>query len=176
MERVAIVARLKPGATGRARELVAAGPPFDLANSGIERHSVFVSAREVVFVFEGHQVEWIVDELIDGPFHYELQRAFRNWRAIVDGPPRIARQLFGWGGDDSALTIGEVRHRRPDRRRRRPSLRLPRNALITVVARHRDTILAPRHLPSSSQATVSSSLAPRAIRADLEASSRAGGR
>jgi hypothetical protein len=99
VERIAIVASLKPGAAGRARELVAAGPPFELRSSGIERHSVFVSAGEVVFVFEGHQVEWVVDELIDGPFHHKLQRAFDDWRAIVDGRPRIAREEFGWKGD-----------------------------------------------------------------------------
>lgn len=102
MERVAIVARLKPGAAGRAHELLAGGPPFDLDQTGIERHSVFASATEVVFLFEGHQVEWIVDELIDGQFHYELEDAFEKWRAIVDGPPRIAREQFGW--EDRAAT------------------------------------------------------------------------
>jgi hypothetical protein len=96
MEQVAIVARLKPGAVERARELVGRGPPFELDQSGIERHSVFVSTGEVVFVFEGHQVEWIVDELIDGPFHHKLQRAFDQWRTLVEGPPRIAREEFGW--------------------------------------------------------------------------------
>ena len=97
MERVAIVARLKPGAAGRASELVGSGPPFDLDHSGIVRHSVFVSTTEVVFVFEGHQVEWLVDKLIDGPFHHKLQRAFDEWRTIVEGPPRIARERFCWG-------------------------------------------------------------------------------
>jgi hypothetical protein len=120
MERIAIVARLKPGTAEQARKLVADGPPFDLGASGIDRHSVFVSAGEVVFVFEGHQVEWIVDELIDAPFHYELQRTLNSWRAIIDGPPRIARQQFGWDGD-SAVYPG-ARHG-PDRRRRRPLAR-----------------------------------------------------
>jgi hypothetical protein len=104
MERVAIVARLKPGAAEQARKLVANGPPFDLRGSGIDRHSVFVSAGEVVFVFEGHQIEWAVDELIDGPFHYELQRTFESWREIVDGAPRIARQQFAWEGEGAATS------------------------------------------------------------------------
>ena len=63
MERVAIIAHLKEGSEQRAAELVRAGPPFDLADTGIVRHSVYVSAHEVVFVFEGHEVEWIVDQL-----------------------------------------------------------------------------------------------------------------
>ena len=85
MERVAIIAHLKEGSEQRAAELVRAGPPFDLADTGIVRHSVYVSAHEVVFVFEGHEVEWIVDQLIDEPFHYELHRALEQWREIVDG-------------------------------------------------------------------------------------------
>src|SRR5215210_38600 len=102
MERVAIVARLKSGAAERARQLIDAGPPFELGESGIERHSVFVSAGEVVFAIEGDQVEWVVDELIDAPFRYELRRALDEWRAIVEGPPRVARQQFGWGRDVAA--------------------------------------------------------------------------
>jgi hypothetical protein len=106
MERVAIVARLRPGAAERARELVGSGPPFDLGRSGIERHTVFVSTGEVVFVFEGQQIEWIVDELIDSPFHHKLQRAFEQSRTIVDGPPRIAREEFGWGDGDAVASGG----------------------------------------------------------------------
>jgi hypothetical protein len=96
MERVAIIARLKKGSEQRAAELVAAGPPFDLSNMGVVRHNIYISPREAVFVFEGHEVEWIVDELIDEPFHYELQRALEQWREIVDGEPRVARERFGW--------------------------------------------------------------------------------
>jgi hypothetical protein len=64
-----------------------------------------LSASEVVFVFEGHEVEWMVDSLIDEPFHYELQRAFDEWRAIIEGSPRIAREHFAWerGEDEPAV-------------------------------------------------------------------------
>ncbi|MGN6431315.1 MAG: hypothetical protein ACTHNB_11395 [Gaiellaceae bacterium] len=96
MERVAIIAHLKEGSEQRAAELVAAGPPFDLAATGIVRHSIYISASEAVFVFEGREVEWIVDELIDEPFHYELQRALDQWREIVEGQPRVARERYGW--------------------------------------------------------------------------------
>jgi hypothetical protein len=96
MERVAIIARLKEGSEQRAAELVAAGPPFDLADTGIVRHSIYISPSEAVFVFEGHEIEWIVDELIDEPFHYELQRALDQWREIVEGQPRVAHERYGW--------------------------------------------------------------------------------
>jgi hypothetical protein len=100
MERVAIIAHLKEGTEQRAAELVAAGPPFDIAETGILRHSIYISASEVVFVFEGHDVEWIVDELIDAPFHYELHRALDQWREIVEGQPRVAREQYGWQLDE----------------------------------------------------------------------------
>jgi hypothetical protein len=101
MERVAIIARLKEGSEQRAAELVGAGAPFDLANTGIVRHSIYISAKEAVFVFEGHEVEWIVDQLIDEPVHYDLQRALDRWREIVDGKPRVAREQFGWQLDET---------------------------------------------------------------------------
>jgi hypothetical protein len=100
MERVALIAHLKEGSEQRAAELVSAGPPFELAHTGIVRHNVYVSGHEVVFVFEGHEVEWIVDQLIDEPFHYELHRALEQWREIVDGQPRVAREQFGWQLDE----------------------------------------------------------------------------
>jgi hypothetical protein len=96
MERVAIIARLKAGSERRAAELVEAGPPFDLSDTGIVRHSIYISASEAVFVFEGPEVEWIIDQLVDEPFHYELHRALDQWREIVDGRPRVARERFGW--------------------------------------------------------------------------------
>jgi hypothetical protein len=99
MERLAIVAPLKPGSGPRAAQLIAGAPPFDLAEIGLVAHSVYLSAAEVVFVFEGHQVEWTVDELIDDPFQHQLQSALGQWRAIVDGTPRIAREQFGWNAE-----------------------------------------------------------------------------
>ena len=111
MERVAIIARLKEGSEQRAVELVGAGPPFELADTGIVRHSVYISPSEAVFVFEGNQVEWIVDELVDEPFQYELQRALEQWREIVDGQPRVARERFGWQFDEAEPIATATRER-----------------------------------------------------------------
>ena len=99
MERLALIARLKSGSEPRARELIAKGPPFDLAESGFVRHGVFLSSLEVIFVFEGHQVEWIVDSLIDEPFHWMLRDAIDEWRPLVEGRPRVAREQFFWERD-----------------------------------------------------------------------------
>jgi hypothetical protein len=101
MEHVALVARLKDGNGPRAAELIAAGPPFDLAETGIVRHSVYLSVGEVVFVFEGHQVEWMVDDLINDPFQPKLpERARRlavDRRRLTTDRPRTVR-LGSTGG------------------------------------------------------------------------------
>lgn len=96
MEQLAIVARLKPGAESRAAELIEKGPPFNPAESGLDRHAVYLSAGEVVFVFEGREVEWIVEELVDDPFRMLAAEALEEWRPLVDGEPRIARPAFVW--------------------------------------------------------------------------------
>jgi hypothetical protein len=99
MDKVAIVARLKPGAEPRAGELLSGGVPFEVEESGLERHVVYLSAGEVVFVFEGPDVDSIVDSLISEPFHWPLLRAFEAWRPLIEGNPRIARPAYEWGHD-----------------------------------------------------------------------------
>jgi hypothetical protein len=96
MEQLAIVARLKPGAEPDAAELVANGPPFEPGETGLERHTVFLAADEVVFVFEGSEVEWIVDGLVDEPFQWELMAAMEAWRPLLAEHPRIARPGYAW--------------------------------------------------------------------------------
>jgi hypothetical protein len=96
MEQIAIVAHLKPGAEPLAAELIAKGPPFDPEEQGLDRHTVYLSADEVVFVFEGGEVEWIVDRLVDEPFHWLVTAALEEWRPLLEGHPRIARPAYTW--------------------------------------------------------------------------------
>ena len=77
MEQLAIVARLKSGAEQRAAELVVKGPPFEPEATGLDRHAVYLSAGEVVFVFEGREVEWIVEQLVDDPIAVARRRCAR---------------------------------------------------------------------------------------------------
>jgi hypothetical protein len=93
VDRLAVVARLRADAEARAASLIEAGPPFDPAEVGLERHDVFLSHGEVVFVFEGHQVEWVVDALVDDPFR---SPAFAAWEPLLDGPARLARPAYHW--------------------------------------------------------------------------------
>jgi len=103
LERLALIAQLKPGAHLQADELIAKGPPFDPEESGFTRHSIFLSTREVVFVFEAHQVEWLVDDLAQGGFlQHRLSEAFESWRPLIEGEPLLARERFFWEHDPAA--------------------------------------------------------------------------
>lgn len=96
MDHLAIIARLKNGTEERAAELIAAGPPFDPEQSGFDRHTVFLSATEVVFVFEGPEVDAHVDDLIENPLRWMVSDAFEEWRPLMEGHPRIARERYFW--------------------------------------------------------------------------------
>ena len=96
MSRVAVVARLKPGAQPKAAALLAGGPPYDPAEQRLERHAVYLSASEVVFVFEGEEVEWAVDDLVDVQWLPAFEAAVKAWRPLVEDPPRLARLVYAW--------------------------------------------------------------------------------
>ena len=54
---------------------------------------MYLSARDVVFVFEGDEVEWIVDEIVNESFR-AVAGALGTWRELVQDPPRIARPVY----------------------------------------------------------------------------------
>ncbi len=86
MEQLAIVVSLKAGVEERARKLIEDGPAFDLRERGFSRHTVYLSANEVVFAFEGEEVAWLAG----------MQEVFERWRPLSEGTPRIARAAFVW--------------------------------------------------------------------------------
>lgn len=96
MSEIAIVATLKPDAEDKAARLLEQGPPFDLGVHGFDRHMVFLSANEVVFLFGGAEVEWRLDDLVDGVPGLAGSGAFEAWRPLVDGAPRLARVVYAW--------------------------------------------------------------------------------
>jgi hypothetical protein len=49
-----------------------------------------------VFVFEGPEVDVVLDDLLGYPFGPGLRAAFDEWRPLVEGPPRIARPAYAW--------------------------------------------------------------------------------
>jgi nucleotide-binding universal stress UspA family protein len=93
MERVAITAPLKKGSEARARELVAAGPPFDPGRAGLTQHGVFVGHDIVVFIFEGDAVVPRLSRLMNNRLN---SAAFTAWAPLLAGQPRLAHEAYHW--------------------------------------------------------------------------------
>jgi hypothetical protein len=64
---VGIVVPLRKRAHEDAAALIEQGPPFDLEALGIERHDVLLSEREAIFVFEGRQLDEMMQRLVRDP-------------------------------------------------------------------------------------------------------------
>ena len=92
-ERVAVVAKLRPGFRERASQILARGAPYELGQAGFRRHSVFHAEEAVVFVFEGSGIEGLVRDLVDDPTR---SAAFSEWGPLLEGTPALAREEFYW--------------------------------------------------------------------------------
>ncbi len=93
MSCVAVVAPLRDGARERARSLLEGGPPFDPSATSLERHVVFLTDREVVFVFEGPEAKKAVAALAGDPGIWEAAAA---WQECLEGRPRLAEDVYSW--------------------------------------------------------------------------------
>jgi hypothetical protein len=92
-QRVVIVAPLKEGNRDRAAEMIAAGPPFDPEALGFERHAVYLSANEAVFVFEGSAAGRRLAEMVDDMV---TSASFSAWAPLLAGTPRLAHEHYLW--------------------------------------------------------------------------------
>lgn len=93
--RLVLVVPLREGRYERALELLAVGPPFDPDSAALVRHDVYVTPREVVFVFESPPGTPIALRGEDS----SLWRAANEWRKVMAGPARKARTAFSWQRD-----------------------------------------------------------------------------
>lgn len=112
MERVAVIARFDPGQREAVQALLEAGPPYDLTESTIDRHTAYLTSREVVFVFEGPDVDWDVDDIADEFFRPAVREALAEWHKVVDEEPRLGRPVFIWQRGSGAVRPGEQPERR----------------------------------------------------------------
>jgi len=93
MKRVAVIAKLKPDTAAKAAELVASGPPFDPAAGGFERHAVYLSGDQVIFVFEGGDLSALAQDLARHP---RGLAALGGWQPLIEGVPRVATEAYFW--------------------------------------------------------------------------------
>jgi hypothetical protein len=92
LNRVVVVLPLKEGTHDRAAVVLEHGPPFDPERAGLDRHQVFLTDREAIFVFEAEAAD-AVDRLVKDT---TLWGAAATWKELVAGPPRVADEAFSW--------------------------------------------------------------------------------
>lgn len=93
MSRLVIVVPLREGTKERARELLEEGPPFALDETRLERHEVFLTDQEVIFVFEAPGDEPPLQLEAGNPL---LRTAATAWKEYMAGRPRKAETAFFW--------------------------------------------------------------------------------
>lgn len=92
MSRAVVVVPLREGASRRAAELLRKGPPFDPEEIGLERHHVFLTDQEAVFVFEADDPGAAERLAANG----SVWSAAVGWKDLVAGPPRLADDAYSW--------------------------------------------------------------------------------
>lgn len=93
MSRLVVVVPLKEGAREEARKLLEQGPPMELETTRFDRHEVYLTHREVVFVFESPGEVATLSVLGENT---SLWRAAAAWQRLLAGPPRTAETAFVW--------------------------------------------------------------------------------
>jgi hypothetical protein len=93
VSRVVVVAPLKKGRREEARLLLEQGPPYDLAETALTGHHVYLTDAEAVFIFEGREAMRVVERLVGEP---EVVRVAAAWTDCLDSRPRLAVESFSW--------------------------------------------------------------------------------
>lgn len=92
MSRALVVIPLREGAQAEAAALLHGGPPFDPEEVGLDRHHVFVTEAEVVFLFEAEDLGAAERLIADESFW----KAAAAWKDLVAGPPQWADDAYSW--------------------------------------------------------------------------------
>jgi hypothetical protein len=87
---LAVWVPLKPDCLGRARELLAKGPPLDPTSLGLSGHDVYLSESEAVFVFHGANVR---AQVVRAVRHPAVWRAGVAWQRCFAAPPQVVDDL-----------------------------------------------------------------------------------
>lgn len=98
MSRIAVVVPLRPGSRESARQLIQAGPPFQIDDTPLLEHCVYLTDHEAVFVFEGPDAREAVEHVLG---EADVWQAATAWRAILASKPRLAETVFTWQRGDS---------------------------------------------------------------------------
>ena len=90
MDRVVLVAPLKPGSRQRAQELLAEHAAREDLKVAFDRHAIFLSETEAVFFFEGPDADRSVRAIFNNPSASEIG----HWIPLFDGPLHWAPEVY----------------------------------------------------------------------------------
>ena len=95
MDRFVLAARLKPDGRRRAEALLAdhAALGNEELETAFDRHAIFLSETEVMFLFEGEGAHEAVRALFDDPVRSSL---IGHWLPLFDGPLHQAEEAYFW--------------------------------------------------------------------------------
>jgi hypothetical protein len=93
VDRVVLVARLKPDVRDRAVALLTGEAGERLHEERFQRGAVFLSESEVVFLVEGNDASETVRTILDDPAESTV---IGHWLPLFDGPLHRAREAHSW--------------------------------------------------------------------------------
>ena len=95
MERFVLAARLRPDGRERAETLLAEHSAFGAQEleSAFDRHAIFLSETEVIFLFEGEGAHEAVRMLFNDPARSTL---ISHWLPLFDGPLYRVPEAYFW--------------------------------------------------------------------------------
>jgi len=100
--RIAVAAKIRPGSRVKLEQMLAEGPPFDLADAGFESHQIYVGDDDVFFVFEGGSPITSVKRLAA---ERSLMGHLLRMASVVSSP-HLLSQAFAWEGGSSRPSAG----------------------------------------------------------------------
>jgi hypothetical protein len=95
VERFVLAARLRPDGRQRAEALLAERSAFGTEElmAAFDRHAIFLSDTEVIFLFEGEGANQEVRTLFNDPVRSAL---VSHWLPLFDGPLHRAAEAYFW--------------------------------------------------------------------------------
>jgi hypothetical protein len=95
VDRFVLTARLKPDGRERAEMLLAEHAAFgaEQLEAAFDRHAIFLSETEVIFLFEGQGAPEAVRALFNDPARSTL---VGHWLPLFDGPLHRAAEAYFW--------------------------------------------------------------------------------
>jgi hypothetical protein len=93
MHRFVVTASLKRDTAHLVAEILREGPPFDLSDTSLERHEIFLGDDELVVVFEGPGAEAEARRLFEAPGVLDRVRRIGQYLAAA---PKLPGEVFSW--------------------------------------------------------------------------------